>query len=161
MAEFDLAELTQIIDRYGRDSGKLIPILQETQRVYGYLSEEAMRQVADALDLPLGKVFGVATFYSLFATAPKGKHIVRLCESAPCHVRGAEEICAALRNELGVAPGETTADGLFTLEYTSCLGVCGVAPAIMIDDVVFGNLTPERIGEIIAEYRRMAVAAGQ
>ncbi len=161
MAEPGPAELAGIIDRHGRDPGKLLPILQETQRAYGYLSEQAMQQVAEALGIPLSKVFGVATFYSLFATAPKGRHVVRLCESAPCHLRGAEEICAALEEELGVAPGQTTADGLFTLEYTSCLGVCGVAPAIMIDDVVYGNLTAAKAREIIADYRRTALAAGQ
>lgn len=161
MAGTDLAELAKIIGRYGRDAGKLIPILQETQRVYGYLSDQAMQQVAEALGLSVGKVFGVATFYSLFATAPKGKHIIRLCESAPCHIRGAEEICAALEQELGVSPGQTTADGIFTLEYTSCLGVCGVAPAVMVDDVVYGNLTAAKVKEIIGDYRRTAVAAGQ
>lgn len=161
MAEPGLSELAEIIDRNGRDAGRLIPILQEAQRVYGYLSEPAMQQVADALGITVGKVFGVATFYSLFATAPKGMHIIRLCESAPCHIGGAEEICAALEEELGVSPGQTTADGLFTLEYTSCLGVCGVAPAMMIDETVYGNLTVAKVKDIIGDYRRMAVAAGQ
>ena len=161
MAEPGLAELARIIERHGRDAGKLIPILQETQRAYGYLSEQAMQQVAETLGVTVGKVFGVATFYSLFATAPKGKHIIRLCESAPCHIRGAEEICTALEEELGVSPGQTTADGLFTLEYTSCLGVCGVAPAMMVDEVVYGNLTVAKVREIIGDYRRTAVAAGQ
>lgn len=161
MAEPGLSELARIIDRNGRDAGKLIPILQEAQRVYGYLSEQAMQQVAETLGITVGKVFGVATFYSLFATAPKGKHIIRLCESAPCHIRGAAEICAALEDELGVSPGQTTADGLFTLEYTSCLGVCGVAPAMMVDEAVYGNLTVAKVKEIIGDYRRTAVAAGQ
>ena len=161
MADLDFARLDEIIEAQGHRPDRLIPILQEAQRAYGYLPEEAMRRIADALGMPVGKVFGVATFYSLFAIAPKGKHIVRVCESAPCHVRGAEDVFAALEEELGVAPGRTTADGFFTLEHTSCLGVCGVAPAMMIDDVVYGNLTPEKTREIIASYRQAATAAGQ
>lgn len=156
MAELGLARLEEILSRHEPVASKLIPILQETQRVYGYLSQEAMERIADYTGVPLGKVYGVATFYTLFATSPKGRHIIRVCESAPCHVRGAEEIFAALQEELGVQPGETTRDGLFTLEYTSCLGVCGVAPAMMVDEAVYGNLTPARIREIIADYRREA-----
>lgn len=160
MAVVEATQIEAIVARHGCEATKLLPILQETQRLYGYLPEEAMQRIADALGLPLAKVFGVATFYSLFATAPKGKHIIRVCENAPCHLRGAEEIFAALREELGVEPGETTADGLFTLEHTSCLGVCGVAPVMMIDEVVYGNLTPERVREILANYRR-AAAVGE
>lgn len=156
MADIGLARLEEILSRHKRDAGNLIPILQETQRAYGYLSQEAMQRIADFAGVPLGKVYGVATFYTLFATSPKGRHVIRVCESAPCHVRGAEEIFASLEAELGIAPGETTRDGLFTLEYTSCLGVCGVAPAMMIDETVYGNLTPARIKEIIADYRRTA-----
>ena len=153
MAAMGLVQVEKIIERHGRDSGRLIPILQETQKELGYLPEEAMLQIAEALNIPVGKVFGVATFYTLFATAPKGRYIVRICESAPCHIRGAEEIVAALEEELAIGPGQTTPDGLFTLEHTSCLGVCGVAPAIMINDEVYGNLTPEKVREIINQYR--------
>ncbi|MGE5550329.1 MAG: NADH-quinone oxidoreductase subunit NuoE [Bacteroidota bacterium] len=161
MAEPDFARLDEIVTKHDRKPDRLIPILQETQSTYGYLPEGAMRRIADALGIPVGKVYGVATFYSLFAVAPKGKHIIRVCESAPCHVRGAEEIFAALEAELGIAPGQTTADGFFTFEHTSCLGVCGVAPVMMIDDVVYGNLTMEKTREIIASYRRAATAAGE
>ena len=161
MAEHSLAEVGDIIGRHGREAGELIPILQEAQRVYGYLSEAAMRQIADALGVPLGKVYAVASFYSLFALAPKGKHIIRLCESGPCHVRGVEGILKAIENELGVAPGQTTADGLFTLEHTSCLGACGRAPVMMAGDVLYEDLTPAKVKEIIARYRQAAPAAGE
>ncbi|MGQ9780376.1 MAG: NADH-quinone oxidoreductase subunit NuoE [Bacillota bacterium] len=159
MGVVDAKEIEAIIARHGGEASKLLPILQETQRRYGYLPEEAMQRIADALGLPVAKVFGVATFYSLFAVAPKGKHVIRVCENAPCHLRGAEEVFAALEEELGIKPGETTADGLFTLEQTSCLGVCGVAPVMMVDEVVYGNLTPTRVREIIANYRRAAAGA--
>jgi NADH:ubiquinone oxidoreductase subunit E len=95
----------------------------------------------------------VATFYSLLYTKPKGKYTVRVCESAPCHVQGAQEVVDTLVRELGVSFGETTPDGLFTLEKVSCLGVCGVAPAVMIDDRVYGNLTPETVAAVLQEYR--------
>ncbi len=161
MADCGLAELAKILDKHGRAPDRLIPILQETQRCYGYLPQDALRGIAEALGVTLAKVYGVASFYSLFALTPKGRHIIRLCESAPCHLRGAEDIRQTLQDELGIAPGETTKDGLFTLEYTSCLGVCGVAPAVMIDEVVYGNLTAAKIREIIAGYRQAAAAAGR
>ena len=103
--------------------------------------------------MPLSKVYGVATFYTLFSTKPKGKHIIRICENAPCHVLGATAVIEAFEEELGISMGGTTHDGEFTLEHTSCLGVCGVAPTVMIDDTVYGNLTPERVPLILREYR--------
>lgn len=142
----------EIIERHQGDAGALIDVLHETQRVYGYLPEEAMRQIAEGLNVPVSKVYGVASFYSLFNTAPKGKYIIRLCESAPCHIKGAEGILEAIEETLGIKPGETTEDKKFTLEFTSCLGVCGVAPAVMIGEQVFGNLTPDRIKEILKDF---------
>ena len=110
-----------------------------------------MQQIAEALGVPWARSSAWPLFTPSSPSAPKGKHIIRFCESAPCHIRGAEEIFAALEEELGVSPGQTTADGLFTLEHTSCLGVCGVAPAMMVDEVVYGNLTRGKIREIIGE----------
>jgi len=143
----------KIIADWREKPGPLLPVLQAVQNEVGYLSEEVLITIASGLDLPLSKVYGVATFYTLFNTKPKARHIIRLCESAPCHVEGAGEILAALERALGVKVGESTPDGLFTLETASCLGVCGVAPAIMIDDEVYGNLTPRDIDWILARYR--------
>lgn len=146
------AGVEEILSRYQGREGALIDVLHETQSIYGYLPEEALKQIADGLGLSLGKVFGVATFYSLFSLTPKGKNIIRLCESAPCHIRGALEVLQAIQEELKIKPGQITEDGNFSLEFTSCLGVCGVAPAIMIGDRVIGNLSPEKVVEILRSY---------
>lgn len=148
----NFAQVERILGNYQGRQGSLIDILHETQSVYGYLPEEAMQQIADGLGLSLAKVYSVATFYSLFTLKPKGENIIRLCESAPCHIRGAQTILQTIQNELGINPGGITKDKKFSLEFTSCLGVCGVAPAIMIGDKVYGNLTPEKVIEILRSY---------
>lgn len=149
----DLKRVDEIVAKHKDREGALLPVLRETQDLIGYLPEEAMKRIALGLGLSLSRVYGVATFYSLFYTEPKGQYIVRVCESAPCHVQGAQEVIDALVRELGVAFGETTPDGRFTLEKVSCLGVCGVAPAVMINDRVYGNLTPETVLAVLEEYR--------
>ncbi len=144
-----LSQLATVIEKYKQTPGSLLDVLAEAQALNGYLSRPVLQQIAEGLALPESKVYGVATFYSLFKTAPTGRFIIRLCESAPCHVRGAADVLAAIEETLGIKPGETTADGRFTLEFTSCLGLCGVAPAIMIGEQVYGNLTPDRVKEIL------------
>lgn len=141
----------EIMTRYRGEAASLIDVLHEIQDVYGYLPRETMEKVAEGLGIPASKVFGVASFYSLFNTTPKGKYIIRICESAPCHVKGAQTVIETIQETLGIKPGETTADKRFTFEFTSCLGVCGVAPAVSIGDQVYGNLTPERIREILKQ----------
>lgn len=145
----------KIVQRYPRARDQLLAILHELQRANprNYLTGEDLRLVAEYLDLPLSQVHDAVTFYSMFSLVPRGRHIIRLCDSPPCHLAGAWSLLAALREELGVGVGETTPDGLFTLELTGCLGVCGVAPAMMIDDEVYGNLDLERLREILADYR--------
>lgn len=150
--EEDVREISKIIQERGEKEG-LIAVLHAIQRKKGYLSEEALILVARGMKLPLSKVYGVATFYSLFSTKPKGENVIRLCESAPCYVKGGEDISEILREELGIGPGGTTPDRKFTLEFVSCLGICGVAPAMMINDTVYGNLTRERVKEILKGYR--------
>jgi NADH-quinone oxidoreductase E subunit len=144
--------LRQVIAEHNSDPGALLDILRDAQEIHGYLSAAVMEEIADELDIPVSRVYGVATFYTLLATKPKGEHIIRVCESPPCHIRGAVNILETLKEVLGVNPGETTEDKKFTLELTSCLGVCGVAPAMMIGDQVYGNLTPERVKEILKTY---------
>lgn len=153
-----LDRVDAILDQHHRDQGSLMAILREVQNELGYLPEEALARIALGLDLPLSKVYGLATFYTLFSTKPKGEFIIRVCESAPCHVEGAQEVIEALEQELGIKVGENTPDGKFTLELSSCLGICGVAPAIMVNDEVYGNLTPEMIPGIISKYREAPTA---
>lgn len=118
-----------------------------------FLSPADLQMVADVFNVPLAKVWGATTFYSLYSTTPRGRHIIRVCESAPCHVVGAMDILKALEGSLGIQVGQTTPDGRFSLEVTSCLGVCGVAPAIMIGSTVHGNLTIEKLNSVLAEYK--------
>ncbi|MHB1458848.1 MAG: NADH-quinone oxidoreductase subunit NuoE [Armatimonadota bacterium] len=142
-----------VIQKYDRDRGNLIPLLHELQDVFGYLSSEAMEETGSWLNISLSDVYGTATFYTLFSLEAKGKHIIRYCDSTPCHIEGSKAIRKAIENALEIATGETTCDGLFTLEKVSCIGLCGVAPAIMIDQDAYGNLTPEMIPAILDKYR--------
>lgn len=148
-----LNEVEKVASMYRGRPEDLVQALHDVQSLRNYLPREALRVVARTLDVPESRVHGVATFYSMFSTRPRGRHIIRICESAPCHVAGAAEIIDSLLDELGVEMGGTTSDKLFTVETSSCLGVCGVAPAIMIDDVVYGNLCAEDLPEILRRYR--------
>lgn len=142
-----------IIHKFDRDRSSLIPALHALQDGVGYLTAEAMEETSTWLNIPISEVYGTATFYTLFSTEAKGKHVVRLCDSPPCHIEGSNTIRKAVEQHLGVKDGETTKDGLFTFEVVSCFGLCGVAPAIMIDEVAYGNLTPEMIPAILGKYK--------
>jgi len=117
-----------------------------------FLAPCDLKLVADVFDVPVAKVWGTATFYSLYSTTPRGRYIIRVCESAPCYVVGAMDILKTLEEKLHIKPGQTTDDGRFTLEVASCLGVCGVAPALMVDMHVHGNLTPDKLVSILDNY---------
>jgi len=147
--------IEEVLLKYEPKRENILLILHELQNSKSnqFLSKEDIESVARYLGLPPSKVYETATFYGLFSTKPRGKYIVRVCVSTPCHVEGAEEIKKTLEETLGIKLGETTEDGLFTLEEVSCLGICGVAPAMMINEEAFGNLTPERAIEIINSFR--------
>ncbi len=149
-------ETNEILKNYEKREDNLLSILHEIQnsKQTHHLSKEDLKAVSEYLDIPLSFVHGVASFYTMYSMKPRGKYIVRVCQSPPCHLMGSTSISKELMNILGIKFGETTEDGIFTLEMTSCLGVCGVAPAIMINDTVYGNLTPERLKSIIEEKRR-------
>lgn len=146
----------EVLNRYPRNRMQLLRILHalQAENPTKSLTREDLRLVAEYLDLPLSAVHDAVTFYSMLSLRPRGRHIIRLCDSPACHLLGAESILAKLTEFLGVKAGETTTDGLFTLELVSCLGLCDIAPAMMVDDQVFGNLTPEKIAKIINRYRR-------
>ncbi len=149
----DLNKIDKIIKSYENTRTPLIYILKDVQKEYGLLSDEILTRVAKKTAIPLSEIYGVATFYSLFTTTAKGKHIVRCCNNAPCHVKGSKEVLDHIKSYLGVETGETTADGSFTLEFTSCLGLCAVAPVMMVDNEVYGNLTPEKAVAILKDYK--------
>ncbi|HOW44139.1 MAG TPA: NAD(P)H-dependent oxidoreductase subunit E [Candidatus Aminicenantes bacterium] len=146
----------KILKRYGRSGDNLLAILHDIQDASPehYLSDADLRSAADYLRLPYSFVHGVASFYTMYSLKPRGRNLIRVCQSPPCHLLGSSTISRELIKVLGVGFGETTADRLFTLEMTSCLGVCGVAPAMMVNDRVYGNLTAERIAGIIDDLRR-------
>ena len=148
--------MNDVLKRYPSTKENLLDILHDLQEAnpHNYLSDGALVDVADYLGLTLSEVKGTASFYSMFSFTPRGRHIIRICESPPCQLLGASTVLQKLKETLSVKVGETTGDGLFTLETTSCLGVCGVAPAMMIDEEVYGNLTPEKIETIIERMRR-------
>ena len=146
------AELDPIIDRYRDKEGNLIQILHIAQELYGYLSLELQQHIAEALHKPLSEVSGVVTFYSFFSTKPRGEHTIRVCLGTACYVRGGKKIVDALQKTLNVDIGETTADGKFTFEVARCIGACGLAPAMMIDDVVYKQVNINKIDAILARY---------
>lgn len=135
-----------------RDHERLLPLLKESQRKHGYISRETMNELARLHGIPIGVVFGVATFYSFLSTKPKGTHIIRICKSVPCYLHDAEMIIECVEKELGIGPGETTPDGRFSFELTNCIGACDQSPAMMINDEVFGTLTPAKIASILKSF---------
>lgn len=145
--------LEEIFAKYKGKKGALIPVLQQAQDIYGYLPENVMAGIADGLDLPLSQVYGVATFYSQFHLKPRGKNIVRVCLGTACHVRGGAKILESIQKELNIEKGGTTEDLMFTLEAVACIGACGLAPVIMINDDTHGRLTPDAIPKIISQYK--------
>jgi NADH-quinone oxidoreductase subunit E/NADP-reducing hydrogenase subunit HndA len=152
MAEF-LEPANEIISRYEKKERYLIPVLQEAQDEYGYLPEEVLKEIAVGLNLSLSQVYGVVTFYSQFHQQPRGNNIIRVCMGTACHVRGGDSVMEAIKDELGIDAGETTDDLEFTLESVACIGACGLAPVIMVNDETHGRLTPEKIPGILAKYQ--------
>jgi len=145
----DLTKLDEIIKEVGEERGALIPILQRAQRAYGYLPKEVLREISDRLSISLSRVFGVATFYSQFHLTPRGRHVIQQCDGTACHVRGASRIISTVERELGIKAGETTPDLKLTYEVVYCLGCCAIGPAAMVDGQVMGNLTPEKMMQVI------------
>jgi NADH-quinone oxidoreductase E subunit len=134
-----------------RDS--LIPILQRAQEIHGYLSEEAIAEIGRHLKLPASKVYGVATFYNQFRFAPKGKYHVMLCRGTACHVKGSLKLLDAVTRSLKLQPGQTTRDGMFSLEVVACMGACGLAPAMSVNGEMYAKVTPKKVGRILDECR--------
>jgi NADH-quinone oxidoreductase subunit E len=143
-----------LLEEFGtakRDS--LIPILQKAQEVHGYLSEEAIAEIGRHLKLPASKVYGVATFYNQFRFTPKGKYHIMLCRGTACHVKGSLKLLDAVTRTLKLQPGQTSRDGLFSLEVVACMGACGLAPAISVNGEVYAKVTPKKVERIIEECR--------
>ena len=152
--------MRRLLENYPPSTEHMLDMLHDLQQAEprNYLSRDALRAVAEYVNVPLSEVVSTATFYSMYSMTPRGRHVIRICESPPCQLVGAESLIDLLAKHLGIGVGETTGDGSFTLETTSCLGVCGVAPAMMIDEELVGNLTPARVVDAIEAVRRRDAA---
>lgn len=148
-----LEAVQSAVHRYGASQDELIPILNDVNREIGYLPGEALDEVSRLLRVPKSHLFSVASFYRMLSTKPRGKHVIQFCESAPCHVAGGREVWLAIKEALKIDDEETTPDGKWSLVTTSCLGVCGVGPVMMIDDDIFGNVDPKQVPSILARYQ--------
>lgn len=147
-----IAKLDEIISRYKGKPGGLIPVLEEAQVALEYLPVGVQKRIARGLNLPLSRVYGVVTFYSFFTMTPRGRHTVRICLGTACYVRGGKTIAEKLEKEFGVKEGETTPDRMFTYETVRCLGACGLAPVVVIDEDVHGRIKPGKVRDMLSQY---------
>ena len=149
----DLSRVNEILSSHKDDKGAIIPILQKTQDAYGYLPREVLAHIADELQIPFSRVYGVATFYSQFYLTRRGKNVIKVCDGTACHVRGAAHNLSTLSQTLGVEPGETTPDYQFTYEVVYCLGACALGPVTVVNGSVKGRCTAEHMRQIVEELR--------
>ncbi|MEG0132822.1 MAG: NAD(P)H-dependent oxidoreductase subunit E [Clostridium sp.] len=145
-------ELSEFIDSLPIKDGALIEVLHRAQHIFGYLPKEVQVFVANKLDLPVSKVYGVVTFYSFFATEPRGKNVINVCMGTACFVRGSGDVLKEFEKELGIKSGQTTQDMKFTLGSLRCVGACGLAPVLTINEKVYGHCTTDQVKKILAEY---------
>jgi len=148
----EMKKVEKIVERRRKEPGALVSILQDIQEIYNYLPRETLEAVAEKMGLPLIDVCGTATFYKAFSLKPRGKHIVTVCLGTACHVRGGPWIAEELERKLDVCPGDTTKDGLFTLETVNCLGACALGPIMVVDGEYYGQMTIKKVGEILPKY---------
>jgi NADH-quinone oxidoreductase subunit E len=154
----DLSLVEPTLDKYAEVKGSLIAILQETQEAYGYLPMDVMEHIAERTGTPLATIVGVATFYAQFRLEPVGKYLIMLCQGTACHVNGSELISSAITDELGIEDGQTTEDGMFSLEHVACLGCCSLSPVMMINGKTYGRLTPDKAKKVL---RSLAAEGGE
>lgn len=155
---FDATPLEELLDKYQGQRGTLIPLLQGTQAAYGFVPREAMVAIAKALGEPLSQVYGVATFYAQFRLVPRARNVVRVCHGTACHVSGAPLVSQEIERKLGIVDGENTEDMMFTIENVACLGACGMAPVMMINDRTYGKLTADKAVKAVTDF--MALQEG-
>lgn len=145
-------KINEISASFNNDPGELINVLHKVQSTFGYLPAEVQEVIAESLNIPVAKVYGVVTFYSFFTMTPKGKHPISICTGTACYVRGAEKVLEEFKKELKVGVGETTTDGKFSIACLRCVGACGLAPVVMVGEKTYGRVAPEMVKDILAEY---------
>jgi len=146
-------KLQEAIKKYKGTKGALIPVLHEAQDIYGYLPMSVQKVISEGLDIPLSEIYGVVTFYTQFSLEPKGKYKISVCMGTACYVKGSGEILDKMKEKLGINVGECTENGKFSLDACRCIGACGLAPVIMVNDDVYGRLNPDDIEGIVEKYR--------
>ena len=151
-AEDPLSGIEDILKRYPANRGSLIPVLQDIQENFGYLSEEAVEELAQLMDMSANEIYGVATFYTQFRFNPPGQHSIQSCQGTACHVRGGQQILKELEQRLGITAGQTTADGRFDIERLACLGCCALAPVVAVDGKVHARMTAKKIPSLLSQY---------
>ena len=145
-------QVRQVLGKYNGDKSALIDVLHDTQSVIGYLPEQALEEIHKALDVPLSRVYSVATFFKAFSLTPRGRHVINVCMGTACHVRGSDKVLAQMEKELGVKNGENTPDLKFTLETINCVGACALGPMVVIGEDYHGEMTPEKVGDVLKNY---------
>jgi len=148
----DLSKMEPILEKFRGQEGALIPVLQEAQNIYGYLSEEVLAHISRELTVPLSRIYGVVTFYAQFYLTPRGRHTVRVCRGTACHVRGGKNIRKSVQQFLGIEENETTPDYKFTFETVACLGACALSPVLLVDKTYYGKLTPGKVEKVLKQY---------
>ena len=152
-SEMQWEQLAELLGKYRGTKGSVIPVLQQAQDIFGYLPKDVLIEIGKQLEIPISQIFGVVTFYAQFHLETRGKNIIRSCQGTACHVRGAKNVLQGIRDKLGLKEGQsTTGDLKFTLETVACIGACGLAPCVMVNDETHGRLTPQKIGEILDQY---------
>ena len=141
-----------LVEEKGSEKAELIPILHDINGELGYISDVAIQELSELMNIPTSHIYSVATFYRMLSTDPRGRHVIQFCESAPCHVAGGRVVWQKLQQELGLSNGETSEDEKWTLLTTSCLGVCGVGPVLVVDHDIYGNITPGQVPDILSNY---------
>ena len=154
--QFDFCQLDKVLEQYQGTEGSLITILQKAQDIYGYLPREIIEHVAEFTGIKPARIYGVATFYTQFRFQPVGKYLILLCQGTACNVNGSKMIEEAVFEELGISDGQTTEDGLFTLNNVACLGCCSLSPVMMVNGETFGSLTKEKVREIFSGLKKQA-----
>lgn len=152
LSESKVNFIKDVCKSYGNRPGEVINVLHKVQGEYGYLSAEVQEVIANELNIPIARVYGIVSFYSFFTMTPKGRYPISICLGTACYVRGAEKVLDEFKRLLNVPVGGTTEDGKFSLNCLRCVGACGLAPVLMIGDKVYGRMTPDKVKEVIAEY---------
>lgn len=147
------AKVKQILKQYQNDKSALIDILHDTQAAIGYLPKDALEDISSGLDIPLSRVFCVVTFFKAFSLTPRGRHLINVCMGTACHVRGSDRVLEQVEKELGVKTGENTPDLKFTLETVNCVGACALGPMVIVGEDYHGEMTPEKVSDILKNYQ--------